>query len=251
MKTPVYLRSALGLGPLDTVLEHREVEGGYNGALGTMFHNRRLEPGGAPLIASSGDQALSNELVGLEAPLFLLEVLMRVDWSDTAGAETTCLGKISQREQLVDRIHTTPYHPIVNTVSGSTHLMPEAGIEARGLLQPEEFDIDDLDYSEANDGHAVNDDGLRLRKGRKSRQWLRPRYVYIGLAVVVTLLIAGVALNKKTGFKIPKLHSSPFSPPAPLPPVAVEPMLKVEVSQETQPPAKTDGPQRLTPSSAS
>ena len=83
--------------------------------------------------------------------------------------------------------------------------MPPPGIEGRGLLQPEEFDIDDLDYLDPQNGHANGRErstSLTRRKGG----WLHPRFVCFGLAAVVALLVAGVALNKGGGWKIPRLH---------------------------------------------
>ena len=93
--------------------------------------------------------------------------------------------------------------------------MSKPNIEQQGLLQPESFDLDDIESSEGiPNGHArhPSDDWSRPRKTwSRSPRWLRPRWILIGLATVAALLIVGVALNKGKGFKIPK----PFHPSKP------------------------------------
>ena len=126
--------------------------------------------------------------------------------------------------------------------------MSKPGIEGRGLLQPEEFDIDDLDYGEPQNGHADNGDSWRFRKGKRSQRWLQPRYVCFGLAAVIAFLIAGVALNKGTGFKIPKLHSKLSPPPTPTPPAKAESPPTVEVPPEVEHPTEPEPPESATSS---
>ena len=132
--------------------------------------------------------------------------------------------------------------------------MPKSGIEDRGLLQPEEFDIDDLDYLNTQNGYAESSEWSRSRKGRR-RRWLRPRVICFGLAAVIALLIAGVALNKGGGFKIPKLNKdpdllpqSPSFPPPPLPPFpSVSPPAEpdhVKPPAKVKPPAPEDTPEK-------
>ena len=89
--------------------------------------------------------------------------------------------------------------------------MSKPGVEGRGLLQPEEFDIDDLDYLDSQNGHTSTTDWSRSPKNRSAR-WLRPRYVCFGLVAVIALLVAGVALNRGGGFKIPKIYGKPQDP---------------------------------------
>ncbi|KAL9131352.1 MAG: hypothetical protein Q9217_000679 [Psora testacea] len=115
------------------------------------------------------------------------------------------------------------------------------GIEGRGLFQPEELDIDDLDYVDTYDRHAVKGNGSRFCKGKRSRRWLRPRYLCFGLAAVVAMLIAGVALNKGTGFKISKLHANQN------PSAEAESPPKVEPSPEAESSAAISSPERPTP----
>lgn len=98
--------------------------------------------------------------------------------------------------------------------------MSKATIEQQGLLQPESFDLDDLEASEpVQNGHARHptEDWSRPRKTWTSPgpSCLRPRYVLLGLASVAALLIVGVALNKGKGFKIPKPTWRPPPPKAP------------------------------------
>lgn len=87
--------------------------------------------------------------------------------------------------------------------------MPKSTIEQQGLLQPESFDLDDLEASEPPDqnGHAPrsNEDWSRPRKTWTSSAppWVRPRYILIGLCALAALLVVGVALNKGAGFKTP------------------------------------------------
>ncbi|KAL6721411.1 hypothetical protein ACLMJK_000514 [Lecanora helva] len=97
--------------------------------------------------------------------------------------------------------------------------MSKSNIEQQGLLQPESFDLDDLESS----GHVPNghpqhpsEDWSRPRKTwSSSPRWLRPRWILIGVATVAALLVVGVALNKGKGFKIPKPSFSPSKPETP------------------------------------
>ena len=81
--------------------------------------------------------------------------------------------------------------------------MKPEGEQQRGLLQPEQFDIDDLDSVEPENG---NDAYSRNRRTRAPPRWSRRKYVMWGLVAVAALLIAGTALNKGAGIKIPTLH---------------------------------------------
>lgn len=98
--------------------------------------------------------------------------------------------------------------------------MPTSEIEHQGLLQPESFDLDDLESAEPHpqpNGHAKHpsEDWSRGRKTWKSTSpWLRPKYIVIAVIVVAALLALGVGLNKGKGFKIPRLKRPPFSSPA-------------------------------------
>ena len=88
--------------------------------------------------------------------------------------------------------------------------MSKSHIEQQGLLQPESFDLDDLESSEppTQNGHVrhPSEDWSRRRKTWTSSAppWLRPRYILLGLAAVAALLIVGVVANKGRGFKIPR-----------------------------------------------
>ena len=114
----------------------------------------------------------------------------------------------------------------------------KSNIEDRGLLQPEEFDIDELDYLEPSNGHArkSSKDWSRSRR----RGWLRSRCFCWSLVVVVVLLVAGAALNKGGKFKIPKLPEKfpHFDPPTP-PTFSDEP----EKSADTEKPEAPGKPQ--------
>lgn len=81
--------------------------------------------------------------------------------------------------------------------------MKPEGEQQRGLLQPEQFDIDDLDSAEPENG---NEAYSRNRRTRAPPRWSRRKYVMWGLIAVAALLIAGTALNKGAGIKIPTLH---------------------------------------------
>ena len=91
--------------------------------------------------------------------------------------------------------------------------------EGRGLLQPEEFDIDDLDYLDPSKGSSRDDsrDWSRAARNRRGR-WLRSKCLCWTLFLVVILLIAGAALNKGGKFKIPKFRNKPTAPGKPVPP---------------------------------
>ena len=92
--------------------------------------------------------------------------------------------------------------------------MSGSHVEQQGLLQPESFDLDDLDSSELahQNGHAryPGKDIPRLRKTFIS-SWLRPRYVVIALATVAALLLIGVGINRGKGFRLTK--DPPYLPP--------------------------------------
>lgn len=95
--------------------------------------------------------------------------------------------------------------------------MSKLNIEQQSLLQPESFDLDDLESAEPThqNGHAryPGPERSRLRKTLTSApSWLRPRYVVIALAIVVTLLLIGVAINQSKGFRITK--DPPYLPPS-------------------------------------
>ena len=85
--------------------------------------------------------------------------------------------------------------------------MSKSNIEQQGLLQPESFDLDDLDSSEPTrqNGHAryPGEEHSRLRRTLIS-SWLRPRYVLIALATVAALLLIGVGINRGRGFRLTK-----------------------------------------------
>ena len=93
--------------------------------------------------------------------------------------------------------------------------MSRPHIEQQGLLQPESFDLDDLDSSEPahQNGHPRYPGGeqSRLRKTFIS-SWLRPRYVVIALATVAALLLIGVGINRGRGFRLTK--DPPYLPPS-------------------------------------
>ena len=93
--------------------------------------------------------------------------------------------------------------------------MSKSNIEQQGLLQPESFDLDDLDSSEPNrqNGHAryPGEEHSRLRRTLIS-SWLRPRYVLIALATVAALLLIGVGINRGRGFRLTK--DPPYLPPS-------------------------------------
>lgn len=101
--------------------------------------------------------------------------------------------------------------------------MPKSTIEQQGLLQPESFDLDDLEASEppSQNGHArhPSEEWSRPRKAWTSSApgWMKPRYIIIGLCVLAALLVLGVALNKGGGFKIrrPGGYTHLPKPPAP------------------------------------
>ena len=102
--------------------------------------------------------------------------------------------------------------------------MSRPEIERQGLLQPEEFDIDDAESADPHNGHLRNasHDWSKTRKGRSSlpARWMRPRVVICILATLAVLLMLGVALNKGAGIKIPKLikPSPPSVPDSSTPP---------------------------------
>ena len=85
----------------------------------------------------------------------------------------------------------------------------------QGLLQPESFDLDDLDSSEPphQNGHAryPGEEHSRLRRTLIS-SWLRPRYVLIALATVAALLLIGVGINRGRTFR-PAI-APPYLPPS-------------------------------------
>ncbi|KAG8529541.1 uncharacterized protein KY384_006178 [Bacidia gigantensis] len=111
--------------------------------------------------------------------------------------------------------------------------MPKAGVESHGLLQPEEFDIDELDYLEPQN-HVS--DSSRNRKSRRNR-CLRPRCLCFSIALIIALLLAGVALNRGGHVRIPKFGSTPSGPSVPsYPKVPSEP-------DEAQPPTFPDSPE--------
>ena len=85
--------------------------------------------------------------------------------------------------------------------------MSKSKIEQQGLLQPESFDLDDLESSPEpiQNGHArqPSHDWSRPRKKWNFSSPSRlPRWVLLGLAVVAALLIVGVAANKGKGFRL-------------------------------------------------
>ena len=93
--------------------------------------------------------------------------------------------------------------------------MSRSLIEQQGLLQPESFDLDDLDSSEPAhpNGHAryPGEEHSRLRKTFNS-SWLRPRYVLFALATVAALLLIGVGINRGRGLRLTK--DPPYIPPS-------------------------------------
>ena len=107
--------------------------------------------------------------------------------------------------------------------------------QQRGLLQPEEFDIDDLDSAGPEIG---NEAYARNRRTRAPSRWSRRKYVLWALVAVTALLVAGPALNKGAGIKIPKWRrptedlsneeppkdgpTHPKLPPDPEPPIPPE-----------------------------
>ena len=105
--------------------------------------------------------------------------------------------------------------------------MSKSNIEQQGLLQPESFDLDDLDSSEPTrqNGHAryPGEEHSRLRRTLIS-SWLRPRYVLIALATVAALLLIGVGINRGRGFRLTK--DPPYLPPSRAPDEPVKPWTK-------------------------
>lgn len=97
--------------------------------------------------------------------------------------------------------------------------MPGPEIERQGLLQPEAFDIDDVESIDPPNGNSRNQsqDWSKSRRSRSTvpARWIRPRYIVCGLVTIAALLMIGVAWNKGAGIKIPKLiKPSPSAAPA-------------------------------------
>ena len=82
----------------------------------------------------------------------------------------------------------------------------KSSVEGRGLLQAEEFDIDELDYLDHTNGHArtSSKDYSRSPRSRFSRS-SRSKYICILLTVLILFLIAGGALKKGGHLKVPEL----------------------------------------------
>lgn len=101
--------------------------------------------------------------------------------------------------------------------------MPKSSIEQQGLLQPESFDLDDLEASEISpqngDAQQSSEDWSRSRRTWTSSapSWLRPRYITVGFCMLAALLVVGVALNRGAALKIrpPGGLSHPSDPPSP------------------------------------
>ena len=122
--------------------------------------------------------------------------------------------------------------------------MASPKIERQGLLQPEEFDIDDVESIEPQNGHVRHQshDWSKGRSGRSSlpSRWLRPRYIICGLVTVAALLMVGIALNKGAGIKIPKLIK-PSPPQAPDTSKSSEPVSPQDPN-EPKPPSQPQYP---------
>ena len=82
----------------------------------------------------------------------------------------------------------------------------KSSVEGRGLLQAEEFEIDDLDYLDHTNGHTrtSSKDYSRSPRSRLGRS-CRSKCVCGLVAVLILVLIAGGALNKGGHLKVPKL----------------------------------------------
>ena len=127
--------------------------------------------------------------------------------------------------------------------------------QQQGLLQPEQFDIDDLDTVGPENG---NEAYSRKRRTRAPARRSRRKYVIWGLVAVAVLLVAGAALNKGSGIKIPTLHRPPedvsdtenpvAAPVHPKPPSDPEPPTSSEVPL---PPVSSSVPADLLQSSSS
>ncbi len=141
--------------------------------------------------------------------------------------------------------------------------MKKPNVERRGLLEePEEFDIDSLDYLEPQDGQARHTSQVwsRTHQSRR-RRWLRPRFICFGILTLIALLLLGVGLNKGAGIKTftstttstwmttpveqeepksatspssPAASESPTSPETPEVPEQLEPHVSSELHKETQ-----------------
>lgn len=101
--------------------------------------------------------------------------------------------------------------------------MSKASIEQQGLLEPESFDLDDLESADPSsqnghphaNGHTRNSSTGGRKTLTSAPRWLRRKWILIAVIGVVALLVIGAALNKRRGFKIPKIHNAPSSPPPP------------------------------------
>lgn len=87
-------------------------------------------------------------------------------------------------------------------------MKPEAE-QQQGLLRPEQFDLDDTEATEAGNGSEAYSRG---RKSQAPARWSRRKYLLWVLFALAGLLIAGTALNKGAGIKIPKLYKAPLPP---------------------------------------
>lgn len=101
--------------------------------------------------------------------------------------------------------------------------MSKPSIEQQGLLEPETFDLDDVEsvdplsqneYPHAN-GHARRASSGARKTLTSAPGWLRRKWILTAVITVVALLVIGAALNKGRGFKIPKVHGAPPPPPPP------------------------------------
>ena len=90
--------------------------------------------------------------------------------------------------------------------------MKAAPEQQQGLLQPEQFDFDDV---EATENDRASGAYSQSRKSRAPARWSRRKYLIWGLVVIAGLLIVGTALNKGAGIKIPKLYKTPAAPEEP------------------------------------
>ncbi len=100
--------------------------------------------------------------------------------------------------------------------------MSKASIEQQALLEPETFDLDDLESANpsSENGYPNSDEYARRPSsgGRKTLSsapgWLRRRWIIVA-AVIVGFLLLGIWLNRGKGFKVPKIHNAPPPPPPP------------------------------------
>ena len=119
----------------------------------------------------------------------------------------------------------------------------KSSIEGRGLLQPEEFDIDDLDYLDSSNGHARSGskDWSQSQRNRRGR-WFRSKCLCWTFFILVLLLIGGAALNKGGKLKIPELPGKPSPVEEPTQPSLPDEPEKPNLPEEPEPPTQLEPP---------